>query len=155
MVLILLYLIRKDRGARGGGVATAYDTRKARFKKYPIQNNRYEIVCATGKVNNNSRKIAIFSVYLPPKQTASSTKEIAACIADSILKLKSELNDTIIVVGGDMNRKCIEGAFVESPDIPMHCPIATRGDAALDLVYSNISSHVEYSLPPLSSDEGP
>ena len=64
-------LIRKDRGSRGGGVAIAYDTRKARFKRYQIQDNRYEIVCATGKLNNSSRKVALFSVYLPPEADCS------------------------------------------------------------------------------------
>ena len=48
-------LIRCDRGRRGGGVAIAYDTRRAKLKKYVIQGNRFEIVCATGKTNNNSR----------------------------------------------------------------------------------------------------
>ena len=98
-------LIRRDRGRRGGGVAVAYDTRRAKLKKYVVRGNKFEIVCASGKFNNNSRKVAIFAVYLPPKQTLAATKEAATCIADCILKLKTESNDPLIVVAGDLNRK--------------------------------------------------
>ena len=98
-------LIRRDRGKRGGGVAIAYDTRRAKLKKYVVQNNRFEIVCAHGKINNNSRRIAIFAVYLPPKQTTSATKEVESCIADSILKLKSESKDPLIIVAGDLKER--------------------------------------------------
>ena len=148
-------LIRRDRGRRGGGVAIVYDTRKAKLKKYSIQNNIYEIVCATGKINNNSRKVAVLAVYLPPKQTAAVTREIETCLADCILRLKTELGDPMIVVAGDLNRKNIDQAFEESHDIKKHNPIPTRGNAALDIVYSNLSNHTESSLPPLSSDQGP
>ena len=145
-------MIRRDRGKRGGGVAIAYDTRRAKLKKYAVQNNKYEIICATGKINNNSRKVAIICVYLPPKQTIQVTKEVENCLADCILKLKSELNDPMIIVGGDLNKKSINDAFKESQDIKMHNPIPTRGTAALDIVYSNLAAHEERSLPPLSND---
>ena len=148
-------MIRRDRGRRGGGVAISYDTRKAKLKKYVIPNNRFEIVCAVGKFNNNTRKVAIFAVYLPPKQTSTTTKEVEACIADCILKIKSESNDPLIIVAGDLNRKDISGAFVEAVDVKLHPPIPTRGTAALDLVFSNTEKHKETSLPPLSSDAGP
>ena len=131
----------------------AYDTRRAKLKKYAVQGNKHEIVCATGKFNNNSRKVAIICVYLPPKQTPKVTKEIEECLADCILKLKSELNDPIIIVGGDLNKKSIDEAFKESPDVKMHTPIPTRGNAALDIVFSNLKSHEELSLPPLTNND--
>ena len=131
-------------------MAIAYDTRRAKLKKYAVQNNKYEIICATGKINNNSRKVAIICVYLPPKQTIQVTKEVENCLADCILKLKSELNDPMIIVGGDLNKKSINDAFKESQDIKMHNPIPTRGTAALDIVFSNLAAHEERSLPPLS-----
>ena len=61
----------------------------------------------------------------------------------------------MIIVAGDLNRKSIDGAFDESPDIKKHCPIATRGNAALDIIFSNLANHTEQSLPPLSNDYGP
>ena len=84
----------------GGGVAIAYDTRKARFKKYTIPNNKYELVCATGTVSGNTRKLAVIALYLRPKQTAAVTKEVEGCIADCILRLKTELDDPLIILGG-------------------------------------------------------
>ena len=148
-------LIRKDRGKRGGGVAIAFDTKKATLKKYPMRNNHHKIVCSTGKGNSSSRKLVLFAVYLPPKQTAAVTRDVASCLADNILQLKTELSNPLIIVAGDLNKKRIDSAFDESPDIHAHNAIPTCGDAALDVVFSNLAKHSECSLPPLSSDEGP
>ena len=151
-----LNLIRRDRGTRGGGVAIAYDTRKMKLAKYRVNTGGFELVCATGKINNESRKIAILAVYLPPKQTKAKTRVFCEIISDTIGKLKIELKNPYIILAGDINKKDIRQAFKEYPDIEQGPSLATRGGSALDLVFSNMGvPNKVRSRPPLSADKGP
>ena len=143
-------LIRKNRGTR------AFDTRKARLKKYSLPRNNYEIVCAVGNFNNDTQRVAIIAIYLPPKQRKETTTEMCIFISDTITKLKTELDNPYIILGGDINRKNVAPAVEDHPDIKQGPVLATRGNTALDLIFSNIGDpkHAA-SHPPLSADNGP
>ena len=69
-------ICRNRSGRRGGGVSVAYNKRKMALKNYPLRNNKYELLCAAGKSVDDTRKYAIFAVYIPPSQKASKTKEM-------------------------------------------------------------------------------
>ena len=149
-------MIRRDRGRRGGGVAIAFDVRKMKLTKYRVNTRGFELVCATGKINNESRKLAVIAVYLPPKQTKNKTKEFCEVISDIIGKLKIELKDPYIILAGDINKKNIKPAFEEYTDIKQGPSLATRGGTALDLVFTNLGDPTKVrSRPPLNADSGP
>ena len=153
-----LGVVRRDRaGRRGGGVAVIYDQRKAKLKRYQIPGAKHEIVCSVGKFNSSNRKVAIICVYLPPKQTKKTTDEIAGVLSNGILKLKADLDDPIILVGGDLNNKDLSAAYEDYDDIHEIPAVPTRGTRALDLAFTNMATEdaTVTSLPPLSSDNGP
>ena len=63
---------RNRRGRKGGGVAVAFDSTMLNMKEFKFPNNVYELVCAVGNSSAGNRKIAIISLYIPPKQNAAA-----------------------------------------------------------------------------------
>ena len=62
------------------------------------------------------RKFALFVLYVPPNQKADITKQMMSCLADGIEKVKLDLKDPYIVIGGDLNRRELS-AIADFPDI--------------------------------------
>ena len=130
---------KSNRGRNaGGGIAIVYNKMRIRLNEFSLRKGNIEIVCATGKVPNNPRTLAIIAAYIPPKNTAKQDKQTLEYISDLIIKLKDDLNDPIIVLAGDFNRRKIELAYQDHVDLKLHDSPPTRGAARLDLVVSNI-----------------
>ena len=146
-------IVKKNRkSARGGGVAIVFDMKKIKLKNYPIPNNKYELVCAVGRQLESSRKIAVFSAYIPPRQKAETTRSMMECIADCIEKIKCELHDPLIVIGGDFNGREVT-AVEDFGDIKKSETGPTRGNSVLDVIFDN--ANAEYStFCPLETEEG-
>ena len=68
------FICKNRKGKRGGGVAIAYNKSKMCLKKYTIPGNEFEMVCAVGNSSSDTRKFAIFSIYIPPNQPAEKNK---------------------------------------------------------------------------------
>ena len=92
---------------RGGGVALLYHKQRCSFKERKIKGNKYEIVCAIGKLRHNTRQCVVFVVYIPPDSLAETYHGALSTIADEIAKVKSDLEDPYIIVGGDLNGRNI------------------------------------------------
>ena len=76
--------ICKNRRSRGGGVAIAFKSTRMKLKRLKLRENKFELVAATGRAVGDNRTIAVYSLYIPPKQTASATKDMFELIADSM-----------------------------------------------------------------------
>ena len=123
-------LITKNRSTRGGGVAIAYDRTKMKLKKFNSK-SKYEIVCASGKTNCNKRPIFIISYYVPPDTKSEIYERIALDIEDVIGEAKTTLQDPLIFVAGDANRRPTTAMYEDYTDIKtLACP-ASRQNAAL------------------------
>ena len=146
-------ICRNRAGRRGGGVAVAFNKRKMDLKNFPLRNNKYEMVCAAGKSVDDTRKFAFFSLYIPPNQKAAKTREQMECLADGIEKAKLDLNDPYVVVAGDLNRRALDG-IADFPDITVIDTAATRGDAVLDIVASNLVNTSARIMEPLEDEHG-
>ena len=103
---------RSHRGRNaGGGIAIAYNKTRIRLNEYKFKHGNAELVCATGKVLNNPRSIVLIGAYIPPKNTKRQDEETFEYISDLILKVKDEMNDPIIILAGDFNRRNISKAY--------------------------------------------
>ena len=137
----------------GGGVSIVFDKSKCSLKERKIEGNKFELVLAVSKVGKIARQVAIFCVYLEPRMKVAEVAELCELLAEEILRLKAK-GDPLIMVGGDINRKDISEAFKDFPDIKRSNHAPTRGDACLDVMFSN-SRHINDSTwPPLETDSG-
>ena len=146
-------LVCKNRPTRGGGVCVAFDSRKCKLQRFPLPTSNFEVVCAAGKVSGFSRKLAVLVVYVPPKYTKTQVEQLREYIADGVEKIKRDLKDPYICVGGDMNNKEISEAFGDFEDIVELPNIPSRHGAPLDRCFTNFSSEI-FSLtghPPLQT----
>ena len=112
------------------------------MKKFSLPKSTYEVVCATGKIKSFSRKIAVFAVYIPPKYTPAQVEGLTDYLADAIEKVKREVGDPYICIGGDINNKDITAALTDFPEIKILPNIPTRFGAALDLCFTNFNDEI-------------
>ena len=78
------FICKNRKGKRGGGVAISYNKSKMQLKKYTIPGNEFEMVCAVGNSTEDTRKFAIFSIYIPPDQKKNKTEKLMDCLSDCI-----------------------------------------------------------------------
>ena len=85
-------MIARNRPGRGGGVAIAFKSSCLTVKEFKLPNNKFEMVCGVGNFTNTNRKIAIVSVYIPPRQKAATTQKMKECLSEGIHKIKMALS---------------------------------------------------------------
>ena len=85
----------------------------------------------------------VFVLYIPPKQTVVKTAAMLTCLGDAIETAKNKYDDPYIIIGGDTNRRSIDGAVSDFPEIQMMQTGPTRGNAHLDVLASNINQHID------------
>ena len=141
-----LEIIKKNRQSRGGGVAIIFDNTRMNLKSYAIPGNKFELICAVGRTNELSKKIVVFSLYIPPRQKVETTKKMMDCIAGCIETLKCDLRDPYIVIGGDFNGRSID-AIEDFEDIVQSKTGPTRQGSTLDIVCDNLSAEYQLSEP--------
>lgn len=146
----------KNRGARGGGVALAFDTVSADFKVVKLAENKYEILCCVGSIDGVGKKVAVLVVYIPPQTNAATVEKINEFIGDSVETIIEKYDDPHIVITGDFNKKNVTECLGDFPEIQLIQTPATRGEACLDKCYSNLTPFIKNSrvLPPLESNDG-
>ena len=137
----------------GGGVSIIYDKTSCSLRERKIVGNGFELVVATGRVGKIARPVALFCVYLEPRMKVADLSNLSQMIATEILALKASQRDPIIVVGGDINNKDMGPAFSEFDDIKQNNFEPTRGNACLDVFYSNLECSTSV-WPPLHTDTG-
>ena len=147
-------IIARNRSSRGGGVAIAYNNISLNMKEYKIPGNTFEMVCAIGNTSKSQRKIAIVSIYVPPRQRVATTAKLKACLADGINKLKTSFDNPIILIGGDTNKRSLDKILEDFDDIKIIDAPATRNGAKLDETACNFEIESCTAMPPLQSPEG-
>ena len=141
----------------GGGVAIAFNKERCNLKRRAIK-SKHEILCVVGKIAKVTRRIAIITVYVPPRTKVLEFEDICRDLGDLVVELKASIKNPAIIVAGDFNRRdptTTLGAldeFVELKSGP------TRGGARLDAIFTNVSSLVAGGearvFPPLESEDG-
>ena len=157
----LIHRNRKSRRGRtaGGGVLIAFDQTKVRLKERTIRRGQSEVVCAVGRKTGLSRQILVMSVYLPPKLSIAKSKEALEFVNEAVGRAKEDLNDPIIIIGGDFNNFCIGEAIDDYPDLRILESPPTRLTERLDLLVTNIESENDSRTtvtkqPPLETSDG-
>lgn len=145
-------------GRKRGGIAIVFNKHKLTLNEYKIQAGQAEIVAAVGKICGIQRKIVVIATYIPPKTKANQVTELMSKISDTILRVKTDYNDPVILLAGDFNQKNYAAAVEYYPDIKLASQFPTRGQSKLDLMFTNIYEEIrkETRLARLrSSDDKP
>ena len=155
----LIHRNRQDRKGKkrvGGGVVIAFNKIRMRLTERRIRRGKTEIVAAQGKIPGLSRKIFVLCAYIPPKTRSAQAEEFMNNIHDAIEQAKQDLNDPLIIVGGDFNRFNHDRAVGDFPDLVLIPTGPTRGDEALDLVWTNFDQDrgLTEVRNPLTTEDG-
>ena len=144
------------RKRRGGGVAILYHKHRCLFKERKIKGNHFELVCGVAKLRHNTRPCAVIVLYIPPDSAAAEYHAALEAVSNEILKLKTELNDPYIILGGDLNRRKVEEATGAFPDMGELDTEPTRGHEKLDIISTNFCDEIVSVevREPLTSEEG-
>ena len=155
--LKIIYKNRPKRAASaravGGGVSIVFDKARCNLRERRIVGNKFELVLATGKIAKVIRPFAFICIYIEPRMKVDELEKLNDLLAAEIVKLKAAA-DFLLFVGGDLNRKSIEPAIRNFPDISQINNQPTRGNACLDVLYSNSSSASPSNWPPLETRDG-
>ena len=155
--LEMINYVRKRQGKknRGGGVTVAFNPNVIQLKKYNTRTNGREIVTVRGKIPNNTRPIFIIAVYISTRLNKRQVEAFLENISAIILKIKSEVKEPYIVLGGDMNRADMTHILVDFPDLAVSPTPPTRGDAVLDVAITSFREEIKSAVvrPPLTNDQ--
>lgn len=104
---------------------------------------------------NETRPLYILGVYISTRLKADRYHDCLSALSAIILKIKSEANCPYIILAGDFNRKDVEEAIGDYPDIKLIKTGGTRNGSALDLCATNIENLREcLNHPPLATQDG-
>ena len=146
---------RKNATARavGGGVSIIYSKSRCSLRERKVRGNKFELVVASGRVGSVARTVVFFCLYIEPKMKVAELKQLNELLCNEILLIKAK-SDPIIVIGGDLNRKSIDEAIAMFPDIKRANHEPTRGNACLDVMFSNLVDISSSVIPPLETPLG-
>ena len=158
-----LKIIYKNRPSRsssrrrvGGGVSIIYSKTKCNFKERRIASKEFEIVVAVGKVGKLAKDVAIIAIYVEPKMKVAELDDLRGLVSETVLQLKANCkgDGPVLFIGGDLNRRDLSPAFENFNDIERVNSEPTRGDACLDVIFSNSNRTTVLNYPPLINMEG-
>ena len=129
-------------------MAVLFDKTRIRLTQRSISAGKAEVLCVTG------RRIVIFAVYIPSRARAPQVKSIMQLLSNEISKIKTEMNDPIVIVAGDYNKKPFDESIVDFPNIAVLETGHTRGSETLDYIMTNIQDCTATVKPPLESFTG-
>ena len=107
-----------------------------------------------GTLHNCSSKLVIISAYIAPKTTVPQSRATLEHINNAILQAKHDMNDPLIIVGGDFNKRDLELAVGDFPDVKIVPTRPTRGNEVLDIVATNFEELVPEVRDPLTTEDG-
>ena len=147
---------RRGRANIGGGVTIVFDRKKIDLREYKVKRADHEIVCATGKLRHNSRKIFVLAAYFSTRLRAAGLSEGAELLADAILKIKTEHTDPYIIICGDFNKVAMTDVTRDYPDMSTLPTGPTRGTSTLDVTSVNFSNELDHTknTSALRTDDG-
>ena len=157
--LSLIPLNREPNPATGvahGGVAVVYRKKVGSFKKIDFPNpHGYEVLPVVGSIRGSSRKLVVIAAYLPPNYTVPRGAGCLEHIENVLVHVKQRFKDPFIALGGDFNQWSGEDAIAEYPDMREVLVGPTRGDRAIDRLFTNMSRSLITSgtVPPLEAEQ--
>ena len=128
--------VRGSRGVVGGGVAIAFNNTRCSLKRKMLK-TEHDTICAVGKIAKIERQFAIFSVYVLPATKSKDFLQLCEDLAAALNDVRVSLRDPIIVIGGDFNNRDPSAAFEAIDGIRVLDSGPTRGNATLDLIFTN------------------
>ena len=142
--LEMINYMRKPEGRknRGGGVSIIFKKNKVSLKAYNTRRNGHEIVVAKGKFVNSTRPVIIIAVYISTRLKQGEIISFLDTITQIVTKVKTELKDPYIFLGGDFNGANCGRVTENFTDVVLTSSLATRGNSALDLLLSNIDDEI-------------
>lgn len=156
--LRIIYKNRPTRGANarrvGGGVSIVYNKASCNFRERRVAGNKFEMVVASGKINKSNKMVFVYCVYIQPRMLAAELGKLKEVLADDVTKIKTKHPDPVIYIGGDMNKRDLLDAVDCFRDMERKNFDATRGEACLDVLYSNASVYKSKVWPPLETPDG-
>ena len=155
-------IIHKSRDGRtgkaGGGVTIAFDVGSCNLKARSLKaiKKEYAVLCVVGVIGKIARKVAMFSIYIPPAMRAADLEDLKEALATEIGTIMKTHKDPIVMIAGDFNHRDIQGALNEVGDFAFLATGPTRGNNTIDLVLTNCPEHHRdtRTLPPLDSQNG-
>ena len=118
----------------GGGVAIAFDVGSCNLKPRSLKTVRKEhgVLCVVGVIGKVSRKVTIFSIYIPPAMRAAELENLKEALATEVGGIMKAYRDPIIMLAGDFNHRDIQGALNEVGDFTVLATGPTRGGNTID-----------------------
>ena len=149
-----IFVYNRPGSRRGGGVAIVFNPKYVKLKENRFKREGAEVVSAEGNIIGDNRKLVLYSIYLPPNITKKSAERTFELIDEDITKAKTEKENAIIILGGDLNQFGIDRAFSDQVDIRTIDSPPTRENARLDLIATNLHEHVQrtYTCDPLQNE---
>ena len=140
----------------GGGIAILFKKKRLSMKSYPFRRDGSEIIVGKTKLENDNRHIFVVGLYLPPSLKQNGIRKAIDAIRGVLTKIKTEVKNPIIIIGGNLNKIDITPAFNDMLDIINIPSPPTRGNERLDQCFSSIKEDKVKSsvLPPLESSGG-
>ena len=138
-------LLRKDRTSRGGGVALAFDSTSAEFKKVQLRTLKgceHEILVAHGRVHGVKKSHLVFVGYIPPSYMSAQNKGFFDVLTDAMSEAWSKFPESWVTLGGDWNNRDLAPVLTLFPDLKMVESGPTRKTATLDILVTSYSDHV-------------
>ena len=132
--------LRRDRNTREGGVALAYDSSRAEFKKLSLKSLKgkdLEILVGKGKVHGVKKSHIVITCYVPPSYTRAKDREFFDVLTDAISESRSLFPDAWVTVGGDWNGRNLDDITRLFPDLSVVDSPPTRKNATLDVLINN------------------
>ena len=98
----------------------------------------------------------VFVVYIPPSYCNARVEALKQTLRDEVALVKATIKDPVVFVCGDFNRRDVGRELATVGDLMPLDAGPTRGDAELDLIYTNEKRAVKEVkvLPPLQSARG-
>ena len=156
--LRIVHHSRKSRRGKnaGGGIAIVYNKNKIKLNERRITKGKAEITCAVGRIPNCPRHLAVIGMYIPPQLRAAQYRAAFSFVCDAINQIKTDLADPYLIVAGDTNKKDINEAIGDYPDLHVIPTAPTRGNEVLDVTAVNFADEVTETtiMKPLSTADG-
>lgn len=132
-------IIHRNRLSCGGGIAIIFDSNKMSLKESFRFRAGTEAVCKVGRCAVSNRRKVIVGFYIPPKTDSTGLLGFKVQLKEKLEQIKADIGEFDLYVGGNANRKDIRDSFESFPSVQMLQTRPTRGDATLDVCFSNIS----------------
>lgn len=111
---------------------------------------KFEILPAVATITGMARKLVVVAAYIPPNYPAAWGAACLDFLDLLVLDIKRKYRNPLVVIAGDFNQWPVQEAVQEYPDLSEIHVGPTRGDRAIDRLFTNMSRNVvtSGSVPP-------